>query len=64
MQVVRKALRPPDGDRLRLEEDTDLRADRVPPPPVRVPFPPDVGEGQQERRENRIFLAQAGVFRP
>ncbi len=58
LQILRQKVQSAHIDSLRLEEDTAVREDRIPSPPVRVPFPDDERKGQQERRKDRRFLAQ------
>ena len=60
---MRKAIHAPHRHDIRLEEDTDIGMDRVPGPPLRVPFPEDVHVRQQERENHRRLLAFQGLHR-
>lgn len=43
MQEMREKVLSTDWDHIRLEEDSPVRMDRVPHPPVRIPFSEHVG---------------------
>lgn len=43
MQEMRKEVLSTDRDHIRLEEDSSVGMDRVPHPPVRIPFSEHVG---------------------
>ena len=49
LQVVRAGVWTADWNGLRLEESTVVRMDRIPIPPIRVPFRHFFGSGQRER---------------
>ena len=57
VRIVRKEVRPADRDHIRFQEDTDIRMDRIPHPPIRAPFGQNVGGGRQKRRFHRVLLA-------
>lgn len=64
LPVVREEVQPAYRHRVRFPQDPDLGMDRVPDPPIRIPFRRHLREGQQKRPYHRLLLDQEGLRRP
>ena len=63
LPIVWQKIQPPDQHRFRLPQNPGVGMGGIPPPPLRVPFGKNLGQGQQKRRNHRRLLAQEGLRR-
>lgn len=63
LPIMRQKIQPPDQHRFRLPQNPGIGMGGIPPPPLRVPFGQNLGQGQQKRRNHRRLLAQESLRR-